>query len=393
MNTNRKRPLVASFFSGAGGMDEGFKAAGFRIHSCMDIESWACDTLRENNPNSIIIGPPEHSGNIKTIPPEEFSEIANVNPGDIDIFTGGPPCQPFSQAASQRFLKGDDRFKRKGFDDTEKGNLLFDYIRYVVFFRPTVFLLENVPGLSTIDGGVQLSHALSMLREAGYTHTEPFPVEAVEYGIPQYRTRLIIWGTLKPDITPLIPEPTHGGGLFLKPLNVVANALQMIDEDCSNHQPRLHKEGSVKRYKTLEFGQREHLGRVDRLDPYKPSKTVIAGGMNGGGRSHLHPFIARTLTVRECARLQTFSDKFVIKGNMSRQFTQIGNAVPPLLAEHFARQIGSQIYSMRFPDEFVCENYLQNKSDLEILVEDLLQWSVNSKPEWIYNTHSKRIAS
>jgi len=86
----------------------------------------------------------------------------------------------------------------------------------------------------------------------------------------------------------------------------------------------------------LDFGERDHLGRVDRLDPRIPSKTVIAGGTKGGGRSHLHPHVPRTLTVRECARLQTFPDDFLFQGPVARQFTQVGNAVPPVLAAQLA---------------------------------------------------------
>ena len=93
----------------------------------------------------------------------------------------------------------------------------------------------------------------------------------------------------------------------------------------------------------LEYGGRDKLGRVDRLDPRLPSKTVIAGGTKGGGRSHLHPFIPRTLSVRECARLQTFPDSYEFTGANARQFTQVGNAVPPLLAYKLALAIKQAI--------------------------------------------------
>lgn len=89
----------------------------------------------------------------------------------------------------------------------------------------------------------------------------------------------------------------------------------------------------------LGYGQRDHLGRVDRLDPTQPAKTVIAGGTKGGGRSHLHPEIPRTLSVRECARLQTFPDRYRFTGSTARQFTQVGNAVPPVLAAVLGERI------------------------------------------------------
>ena len=86
------------------------------------------------------------------------------------------------------------------------------------------------------------------------------------------------------------------------------------------------------RYARLGYGERDHLGRVDRLNPAAPAKTVIAGGAKGGGRSHLHPEVPRTLSVRECARLQTFPDDYRFTGSTARQFTQVGNAVPPVFA-------------------------------------------------------------
>ncbi len=387
-DTLSRKPKVVSFFSGAGGMDEGFKAAGFQIYSCMDIETWACDTLRTNHKDALIIGPPEYSGNIKAIQPEKFQSLTGVKPGQIDVFTGGPPCQPFSQAASQRFLKEDDRFKRKGFNDFEKGTLLFDYISYIEYFRPLVFLLENVPGLLTIDGGKQLNSALERLRLAGYLHTEPQIVDAADYGVPQFRSRLIIWGTLVKGVKPEIPTPTHGGGL-LKPYNTVSQALQDINDSLPNHIFREHKETSIERYRKLEFGQRDKLGRIDRLDPLKPSKTVIAGGTKGGGRSHLHPFLARTLTVRESARLQTFPDTYIFQGAIARQFTQVGNAVPPLLAEKFARKIGSDIFNLRYESNCEFEKHLIQKKSINKISDILLKESFKRKPEWIYFTHVK----
>ena len=381
------RPTVASFFSGAGGMDIGFAAAGFNIAACMDLELWACDTLRANLQQTKIIGPPKFSGDIKNISPQEFQNLTGFVPQQIDVFTGGPPCQPFSQAATQRFLKGDDRFKRKGFDNFEKGTLLFDYIEYIKFFLPKVFLLENVPGLLTMDNGVQLKEALTELRALGYRHTKPEVLKAVDYGVPQHRNRLIVWGVLSTEVSPKLPMPTHGGGLFLRDYNTVAQALYNLDNTALNHEPREHKESSVARYRGLDFGMREQKGRVDRLHPLKPSKTVIAGGMHGGGRSHLHPYIARTMTVRECARLQTFPDNYRFLGSMSRQFTQVGNAVPPLLAEHFAREIGTVVFGLKYEEDFKCEQYLlTNKSTTE-LDSELLKKSIIDKPDWVYKTH------
>ena len=124
------------------------------------------------------------------------------------------------------------------------------------------------------------------------------------------------------------------------------------------------------------------MPRVDRLDPRKPSKTVIAGGSGGGGRSHLHPYLARTMSVRECARLQTFPDKFVFLGKNGRQFTQVGNAVPPLLAEVLARRILECEYRIK-----IKAPYTFRSPDVSIETADkaLLKKSVKEHPELLYS--------
>lgn len=121
-------------------------------------------------------------------------------------------------------------------------------------------------------------------------------------------------------------------------------ALRRSLKGIANHEPREHKPESLLRYMILKYGQRDHLGRVDRLDPCLPAKTVIAGGTKGGGRSHLHPHIPRTMTARESARLQTFPDDYIFLGPSARQFTQVGNAVPPVLAA----QLGDCIFRSFF---------------------------------------------
>ncbi len=237
---------------------------------------------------------------------------------------GGPPCQPFSIAANQRFSKSDDNYKRIGFSHEKNGNLLFDFINLVLKFKPKVFIIENVPGLRDLDDGKQLQAAIEKLVLGGYTIETPFVLNAANYKIPQHRHRLFVVGSRDQKIFKK-PEPSNE-------LIGCGSVLSNIKNNIHNNETREHKPGSIMRYMKLEYGQRDQLGRVDRLDPTLPSKTVIAGGTNGGGRSHLHPEIPRTLSVRECARLQTFPDNYVFVGPSARQFTQVGNAVPPVLA-------------------------------------------------------------
>ncbi|MEO1353396.1 MAG: DNA cytosine methyltransferase, partial [Cyanobacteria bacterium J06635_15] len=169
------------------------------------------------------------------------------------------------------------------------------------------------------------------------TVSEPTVVNAASYGIPQNRSRLFVFGHRTTNQF-TFPEPS---------LNIVPcyKAFEKPVDNLENHATRQHKAESIIRYMELNYGGRDKLGRVDRLNPNLPSKTVISGGTKGGGRSHLHPVYPRTLTVRESARLQTFPDNFVFCGPPARQFTQVGNAVPPLLALQLANSIYSQIYA------------------------------------------------
>lgn len=327
---------AVSFFSGAGGLDVGFGYAGFNNLISIELNEVFCNTLRKNNPGKIVIGPPDYSGDISKR--EEIAEILKKNGVPIPfngVFHGGPPCQSFSIAANQRFSKEGDNFKRIGFDDEEKGTLIFDYIWFIKTFRPLAFLIENVEGIADFDGGGRIQAALDDLAECGYTITKPQIVNAAYFGVPQNRMRWMVVGT-RGNAPIVLPAPndkvTPCGSVFTRNLDGV-----------SNHITRKHTAQSIGRYMQLEFGARDKLGRVDRLDPRLPSKTVIAGGTKGGGRSHLHPFSPRTLSVRECARLQTFPDTYVFTGANARQFTQVGNAVPPLLAYQFALSIKKAI--------------------------------------------------
>lgn len=336
-----ERPALAegipcvSFFSGAGGLDLGFGQAGFENLADVEINPIFCETLRENGAH-LVIGPPADHGDMNH--PEEI--IARLEAEGIPrnfpgVFHGGPPCQSFSIAANQRFSKNGENFKRTGFDHEQYGNLLFCYIAAITHFMPEAFLIENVDGLLNIDGGIQARRACQILEHAGYDVTPPHIVDAADFGVPQKRMRTIIMGSRIGHIDFPAPVEHHisMGSALVAPI---------LDGD--SHSPRNHKAASIDRYMKLNFGQRDKLGRVDRLDPLLPSKTVIAGGTGGGGRSHLHPFIPRTLTVRECARIQTFPDTYRFTGPMSRRFTQVGNAVPPVMAYEMACAIIRSVY-------------------------------------------------
>lgn len=315
---------VVSLFSGCGGMDLGFEALGFEQRASFEISETFCNTLRLNRPGWRVFGPPSHRGDVSNFGDVAATLSPLVHRPFEGVFIGGPPCQPFSIAANQRFSKSGPNFKRVGFEHDGNGSLLFDFVDLIVEFRPAVFVIENVPGLRDIDGGHQLAEAIDTLQGCGYSTTEPAVYDAAEYGVPQYRRRMILVGSRVSGRFVMAKggRPTGAGSVLGA----------RVSKCTHNHETRNHKVRSVVRYAQLGYGERDHLGRVDRLSPAVPAKTVIAGGTKGGGRSHLHPEVPRTLSVRECARLQTFPDDYRFTGSTARQFTQVGNAVPPVFA-------------------------------------------------------------
>ncbi len=323
---------VISFFSGAGGLDLGFEASGFSHKLLIEKIPLFRETIKRNRPEWKVI--------LADISITEM--LIELIASEIDrspfegVFIGGPPCQPFSIASNQRFNKNGDNFKRVGFAHETNGNLLFDYIQLIKHFKPRAFLIENVPGLMEIDGGEQIQNAYQMLEESGYTLNKPLVLRADYYYVPQQRTRLFIIGNrVGKCFNP--PQPS------LSSLAVGATFALNVDQ-LENHITREHTAESIFRYMQLDYGKRDKLGRVDRLDPHQPSKTVIAGGTKGGGRSHLHPYIPRTLSVRESARIQTFPDDYIFAGPVARQFTQVGNAVPPILAAQIANAMKKSFF-------------------------------------------------
>jgi DNA (cytosine-5)-methyltransferase 1 len=233
---------AVSFFSGAGGLDIGFDYAGFNNLASIEVNELFCETLRLNYPDHLVIGPPDFSGDVKereTISKVLKKTLGIKSPFD-GVFHGGPPCQPFSIASNQRFTKEDENFKRKGFEDKDKGNLLDDYIWFITQFKPKVFIIENVPGLYEIDNGKGLTKYLEQLTKIGYNISKPQVVNAANYGVPQKRLRLIVVGTRakhKFEFPAISLFQTPCFDVFAKPIT-----------DNENHITREHTAQSILRY-------------------------------------------------------------------------------------------------------------------------------------------------
>lgn len=343
-------PTVLDLFCGAGGLSLGFSLAGFDLICAIDNNPSAIKTYEENLGKHVQLQ--ELSGT------EEFPQAT--------VIIGGPPCQGFSSAGRRRF--GDER-----------NSLVRIFAEIIAEMRPQAFVFENVEGFLTAENGERVFDLLVPLLEVGYRiHLRK--INAANYGVPQHRKRVIAIGGLGWD--PTFPKPTHfafgapGAHLVathLPPTPTVIDALSGLPSPSAEppgspqgHYARPLSGLDLARVSRLQPGQtmrdlpeelqhesfrrRAHRRVKDgmpterrggapsgirRLRPDEPSKAIT-----GGARTEfVHPFEDRYLTLRECARIQTFPDDFVFVGNVAEQAQLIGNAVPPRLAEVIAKYL------------------------------------------------------
>ncbi len=367
-------PLYAiSLFSGAGGFDLGMEAAGFTTRLCTDIDYHSCQTL-QNNKNALA-NDPQHpflshafikQKNIKEYSTEEILHDAGLEKGDVALVYGGPPCQSFSVFG-----------QRKGMDDP-RGTLLWDYLRVIREIEPTCFVFENVAGLLSIDDGKIFQQFLQELSkdEAGnstYT-TSYYLLDTASFGVPQYRSRVIIYGVKNGQAVPM-PKKTHAlneaelsEGLL--PAVTVGDAILSLPDPPSttiaNHVGRAHGQTVIDRYAALSFGERDSKTRINKLNPDRPSFTIVVGSDKGGGKGHVHPYSPREVTPRESARLQTFPDFWAFSGTSRHPIRQVGNAVPPV----FAAVIGANLLREAFGVENVPNyNEILQRLGLDYLIK------------------------
>jgi DNA (cytosine-5)-methyltransferase 1 len=263
----------------------------------------------------------------------------------VDFLIGGPPCQPFSIAG-----------KRKGTRD-ERASLLEHYVRLIRELRPKAFLLENVPNLAVIDDGKILKRVHRRLRRLGYGIRCEI-VRAAAFGVPQMRKRLVMVG-IRGRSRIAFPTPTHGEGLL--PYVAVRDAIgdlpdagEFGETGIHNHEPTAHSAQMIARFRRLPPGRRELMSFHDRLHAEKLAYTLRAGYGNFSPLRPIHYKYHRVITARESARIQGLSDDFIWPDRIPRlqQYRQVGNAVPPPLAEAFAsciaRQMGWRLNPQRF---------------------------------------------
>lgn len=339
---------VVSLFSGGGGLDLGLEAAGFSTVFATDIDMHSCESLRENRANaklsqkSFLDNGVVLERDIKQLSASEILEAINMAPGELDLLAGGPPCQAFSVFG-----------KRKGHSDP-RGQLVYEYLRLLGDLSPKAFVFENVYGLMTIDNGKVLDELLKKLEEPKHGLKYKVKVHrllAADYGVPQMRDRLFIIGSrvgeTVNEFTPLFCKKSNysDGLLNWRSVKQALNGIPKIGHPKAfNHIGRKHSQRIIDRYTSMKFGERDHFTRINRLDPSRPSYTIIVGSDAGGGKGHIHPYEGREVTPRESARIQCFPDWYWFSGTSRHPIRQIGNAVPSLLGGVVGQRILEDIF-------------------------------------------------
>jgi DNA (cytosine-5)-methyltransferase 1 len=304
---------VVSLFSGAGGLDLGFKLAGHDIIWANDLYSDAVDTYRYNLGDHIVN---------KDI----FAVDENEVP-DCEIVIGGFPCQGFSVANTKRN------------ENDERNQVYKQLMRIISAKQPKFFLAENVKGIYSLANGAVLKMILNDLTSIGY-NVQVKILNAADYGVPQQRQRVFFIG-VRNDVEYSFeyPNPTHnidGSDGMQKWVNVGKALSHIPDPDIPNNVPN-HE---YSKYKLRFNGYIGHR----MIDPLKPAPTVTARGDDKGGVVVLHhPNNQRRMSCRELATVQSFPIDYVFFGNRSSVYRQIGNAVPPLLAYAVAKQFENQV--------------------------------------------------
>lgn len=324
---------VLDLFSGPGGLSLGLQKAGADIHAAVELNRDAMSTYASHTANAI-----HFNTDIRSV---DFSAFK----GKIDLIAGGPPCQPFSLGGL-----------RKATSDAR--NMVPEYLRCIKVVRPYVFLMENVPGLTMSDAKPYFEGVLQEMAELGYQLNWTI-LNSADFGIPQKRRRLFVLGCR--DRVLDFPEPTHGPSCALPH----PRSIDFIGNEPIGEVPA----SAVKFAKFPDLRASPYAGHVYNgggrpIDPNGPCHTILAS--SGGYKTHwvdtlgfaveYHAHLmaggapregvvpgSRRLTVEECAIIQAFPRDMEFSGSRSSQYTQVGDAVPPVLAAILGQKIREQL--------------------------------------------------
>jgi DNA (cytosine-5)-methyltransferase 1 len=318
---------VLDVFCGAGGLSTGFERAGFDVIAGIDLNTDYLYTFEQNHNDARAV----RADLMDTSPAVVFEEN-DLRPTDVDVLVGGPPCKGFSLAGNRD-------------PDDERNTLVDSYLDFVEHAHPTVFVMENVPGLLSMLDGAVIKHVFSRAEQMGYT-AEYRVLNAADFGVPQTRRRVFVVGHTTGE-TPQFPVPTHApieeAQNGRKPHTTVEQAFDGINWDTvANHVKTDHQPDTVDRISDVEVGESlydSYTSSWKRIAPDQPAPTI----KENHNAPFIHPFEDRVGTVRECAVLQGFPSDYVFTGAKSTQLKTVGNAVPVPLAEAVATSVRSSL--------------------------------------------------
>lgn len=351
-----KKYTVIDLFCGAGGLSRGFLDANFNVLLGVDFDDNALKTFEANHKNAkaMKLDLFNHD-NIQDI--VKFLENEKVS---LDVLIGGPPCQGFSLAGKR--------------DEDDERNVLYSaMVKTAKILKPRIVVLENVPGMLTLYNGLGKKRIFTDFEKLGYKmHVNV--LYAPEYGIPQIRKRAVFIGILNTEKEFQYPKPILNEQQYVTCLEALSDLPSLEDDydysldtvrdyicepqsnyqkymrknsNCVyNHYPIKHAEKTIKNismipdggnYKDLPSDLAKAFKYHESLHRYRSDKPSLT--IDTGHRTHFHYKYNRIPTVRECARLQSFTDDFIFYGSKQEQYKQVGNAVPPLLGKAIAIKI------------------------------------------------------
>lgn len=356
----RNNKLVAiDLFCGCGGFSYGFQQAGFDMALGIDMWKDATVTYKHNISGAQVI-----NDDITSVSVADILKKARMKVEDVDVIIGGPPCQGFS-VSGKRMI------------DDPRNKLYKSFVEIVDEIRPKVFVMENVPGLIRLFGGKVKEQVLSDFSAIGY-RVDVQQLSSDDYGVPQQRKRVFFVGLneqkISKDVDFVFPKAEYGEGLksvvtckdAISDLDFVPDDVSMGEDipyeipaqseyqrlmrknsnSIKNHSITIHKEQTKNiiamvpdggNYKDLpeelQSTRKVHIAWT-RMNSQKPCFTI-----DTGHNHHFHYKENRVPTVRESARIQSFPDRFEFIGIKTSQLKQVGNAVPPLMAEAIAKQV------------------------------------------------------
>jgi DNA (cytosine-5)-methyltransferase 1 len=380
---NFNKPTFIDLFSGCGGFSAGLEQAGLQCLAGIDHNEHAVNTFRQNHDLKTI----SLAKDMTVFDPMELSQLIGTN--HVDLIIGGPPCQGFSVARQSAGSNSGHRLV-----DDPRRELYKYFLKFIEFFQPKVFVMENVLGIKKMQNGLYFTAIQNESRNIGY-RVVPIEVKTWEYGVPQKRIRQLFIGTLTelpifaPDqlikkthslnteVDGLLPIVTLGeaiedlpklkagderilqdydpvmrekyykkySGKFLEEVLDIKNANKL-----TWHCSRPHSDRDLRDFARLKEGEtcsRALARGVEMEFPYSKESfkdrytrqsrkglcSTIVAHLKADGLMFIHPTQVRSLTPREAARVQTFPDTFIFSGSRSHVFTQIGNAVPPLVGK------------------------------------------------------------